>query len=241
MSPDDGAGRDYVHQMREAGYSDDEIREAMLAAGWAERDADLLLGREAAPPPPPPPAGAPPAPATRGTNWTPVAITCAVIVAFVLLTGPIIAAIILPVFARSREKARQTSCMSNLKQLSLAHLMYAQDHGEVLVDAREWPQGVTPFIKNPQVFVCPSDERASRQRSGGLELSYTMNSMASDRRLASVRAPAQTGLLWDGTEVMSRGDPAVEFRHNEGANVGFVDGHVKWMHEGSWSSVELQP
>jgi len=241
MSPDRNAGRDYVRQMREAGYSDDEIRQAMLAAGWAERDADVLLGREAPPPPPPPPAGAPPPPRGKGTSWTPVAIACAVIVAFMLLSGPILAAILFPVFARAREKARESACMSNVKVLGLAHLMYAQDHDEVLVDAREWPQDIMPYIKNEQVFVCPADERASRQRSGGLELSYTMNAMVSGRRLAMVRSPAQTGLLWDGTEVMSRGDPAVEFRHNEGANVGFVDGHVKWTHDGAWSSVELQP
>jgi len=234
MSPGGNAGRDYVRQMRDAGYSDDEIREAMLAAGWAERDADVLLGREAAPPPPPPPADAPPR--GKGTSWTPVAIACAVIVAFMLLSGPILAAILFPVFGRAREKARQSSCMSNVKQLCLGQLMYMTDYGEVMVDAREWPQDVMPYMKNAQVFVCPSDEHASRQRSGGLELSYTMNAMVSGRGLVSIRAPAQIG-----TEIMSRSDSMVEFRHNEGANVGFVDGHVRWMHERSWSSVELQP
>ncbi len=75
MSPGGNAGRDYVRQMRDAGYSDDEIREAMLAAGWAERDADVLLGREAAPPPPPPPADAPP----RGKAWPRSSSRCSVV------------------------------------------------------------------------------------------------------------------------------------------------------------------
>ncbi len=44
----------------------------------------------------------------------------------------ILAAILFPVFARAREKARQTSCLSNLKQLSLGVLMYAQDYDERL-------------------------------------------------------------------------------------------------------------
>jgi len=42
----------------------------------------------------------------------------------------ILAAILFPVFARAREKARQTSCLSNVKQLGLAMLMYAQDYDE---------------------------------------------------------------------------------------------------------------
>ena len=52
----------------------------------------------------------------------------------------ILAAILFPVFAQAREKARQTSCASNLKQLSLAAIMYVQDYDEVfpLVDAG-WP------------------------------------------------------------------------------------------------------
>src|SRR5438132_3273033 len=44
----------------------------------------------------------------------------------------ILAAILFPVFAQARDKARQTACLSNLKQLSLGVLMYAQDYDEVL-------------------------------------------------------------------------------------------------------------
>ena len=43
----------------------------------------------------------------------------------------ILAAILFPVFARAREKARQTSCLSNVKQTALAMMMYAQDYDEV--------------------------------------------------------------------------------------------------------------
>ena len=44
----------------------------------------------------------------------------------------ILAAILFPVFARAREKARMASCQSNLKQIGLSMLMYAQDYDEVL-------------------------------------------------------------------------------------------------------------
>jgi prepilin-type N-terminal cleavage/methylation domain-containing protein/prepilin-type processing-associated H-X9-DG protein len=83
----------------------------------------------------------------------------------------ILAAILFPVFAKAREKARQTSCLSNIKQLGLAFLMYAQDYDErwpavTLADCFSgttwlgivpWTMSVEPYIKNTQIFVCPSD------------------------------------------------------------------------------------
>ncbi len=73
----------------------------------------------------------------------------------------ILAAILFPVFARAREKARQSSCQSNLKQIVLAALQYAQDADEKLPYALvatglAWGDVVQPYIKNSQVFDCPS-------------------------------------------------------------------------------------
>ena len=83
----------------------------------------------------------------------------------------ILAAILFPVFARAREKARQTSCASNMKQIALAALMYSQDYDEKLLrpytyingwgsGLRWWPDLLSPYMKNWQVSMCPSqDER----------------------------------------------------------------------------------
>ncbi len=72
----------------------------------------------------------------------------------------ILAAILFPVFARAREKARQSSCLSNLKQLSLGMVMYAQDYDERLlayyVGGQSWPLLLQPYVKNFQLFRCPS-------------------------------------------------------------------------------------
>lgn len=89
----------------------------------------------------------------------------------------ILAAILFPVFARAREKARQTSCLSNLKQLGSAWLMYAQDYDERVLPSHmpptqnpRWdmwvyalpnpPGGIDsrlmPYVKNQAMFVCPS-------------------------------------------------------------------------------------
>src|SRR5262245_17724349 len=74
------------------------------------------------------------------------------------LCGPvaIIAAILFPVFAQSREKARQVSCMSNVKQLSTALLMYEQDYGRV-PSASNWSDGMYPYVKSYSAYACPSD------------------------------------------------------------------------------------
>jgi len=74
----------------------------------------------------------------------------------------ILAAILFPVFAQAREKARATSCLSNLKQLGLGHLMYAQDYDERL--ASSWARGlighfdwnIQPYLKSTKILLCPS-------------------------------------------------------------------------------------
>jgi prepilin-type N-terminal cleavage/methylation domain-containing protein/prepilin-type processing-associated H-X9-DG protein len=77
----------------------------------------------------------------------------------------ILAAILFPVFAQAREKARQTSCLSNMKELGLALNMYAQDYDGTLMQTSwedpvlkiHWSYLTQPYIKNLQIFVCPSD------------------------------------------------------------------------------------
>jgi len=77
----------------------------------------------------------------------------------------ILAAILFPVFARAREKGRQTLCLNNVKQLQLAILMYVGDYDETFPLALNWDAGVNhdrwfhlidPYVKNKQCWVCPS-------------------------------------------------------------------------------------
>jgi len=84
----------------------------------------------------------------------------------------ILAAILFPVFAQAREKARATSCLSNEKQIGLAMLAYSQDYDEQLVrgwygpngyqrsnntDVYKWMDAVYPFVKSTQLFSCPDN------------------------------------------------------------------------------------
>jgi prepilin-type N-terminal cleavage/methylation domain-containing protein len=77
----------------------------------------------------------------------------------------ILAAILFPVFAQAREKARQTSCLSNSKQLALATLMYVQDYDEtfpmsIYVQAPNTGfsvyDAIAPYLKNVEILQCPS-------------------------------------------------------------------------------------
>jgi len=83
----------------------------------------------------------------------------------------ILAAILFPVFARAREKARQTSCLSNVKQIMLGVQMYSQDYDGRLPegtsywespwspgtsDAGPWYALLMPYLNNVQILVCPS-------------------------------------------------------------------------------------
>jgi prepilin-type N-terminal cleavage/methylation domain-containing protein/prepilin-type processing-associated H-X9-DG protein len=68
----------------------------------------------------------------------------------------ILAAILFPVFARAREKARQSSCASNMRQLGLSMVMYTQDYDERFTGRVMWNQKVQPYAKNEQIFLCPN-------------------------------------------------------------------------------------
>ena len=82
----------------------------------------------------------------------------------------ILAAILFPVFAQAREKARQASCLSNTKQIGTALMMYTQDYDETVVlndtgagtpGRIAWIDLLQPYIKNEHVFRCPSSTRRS--------------------------------------------------------------------------------
>jgi prepilin-type N-terminal cleavage/methylation domain-containing protein/prepilin-type processing-associated H-X9-DG protein len=163
----------------------------------------------------------------------------------------ILAAILFPVFAQAREKARSAMCQSNCRQLATATLMYVQDYDETFIGF--WPgidrkQLLYPYTKSGasnaqldpnQVWYCPSVKNPSSQASYGLNSSLNFVS------LASIQQPADTVLVCDAglnsmgqpitaTHCMSpakavnasngRPDP----RHSGGVMVGFVDAHVKW-------------
>lgn len=172
----------------------------------------------------------------------------------------ILAAILFPVFARAREKARQSSCLSNVKQISTALLMYVQDYDErwcsrwyspeATKEQLVWVWMVQPYVKNWQIWLCPSERGTSfRDTHSGsgctIPSNYMMNcelgktygssgrNWGASKMLAEVAFPAETIMLGDFRS--GSGYPyirhciAPRYRHNEGCNLGYVDGHAKWV------------
>ncbi len=92
----------------------------------------------------------------------------------------ILAAILFPVFAQARESARATSCLSNTKQIAIGQLMYSQDYDETIVPwcnvnrnavpladqlPAVWTSLLQPYIKNKQIFLCPSFNEAGTAKA----------------------------------------------------------------------------
>jgi prepilin-type N-terminal cleavage/methylation domain-containing protein/prepilin-type processing-associated H-X9-DG protein len=132
----------------------------------------------------------------------------------------ILAAILFPVFAKAREKARQSSCLSNTKQVGLAIMQYAQDYDERLPAMRflspdgtwfTWVNAVMPYTKNEQVFRCPSQSLTVVPPAYVVSYGVSFNNLCTDggagprgTSLGSIQAPADS-LLFTETETDTGG------------------------------------
>jgi prepilin-type N-terminal cleavage/methylation domain-containing protein/prepilin-type processing-associated H-X9-DG protein len=170
----------------------------------------------------------------------------------------ILAAILFPVFSQAREKARQASCMSNVRQIGVAALQYAQDYDEQLVGTELgeepeyfWGEMLEPYTKNRAILQCPSSAekfQVSPPEPGfpqgiGCEWSYhyAINDVkdARDNRigaafapLASLTRPAETILILDGWPAPN--EPAEDEERHEVAWVwGSRDTAGNPLHDGN--------
>ncbi|MCC7492409.1 MAG: DUF1559 domain-containing protein [Fimbriimonadaceae bacterium] len=170
----------------------------------------------------------------------------------------ILAAILFPVFAKAREKARQSSCQSNLKQIGISFAMYWDDYDRMAVSCAiggsipaaipwragaraDWADHLYPYMKSPEVLICPSAAQVRPNSSYGNDGGYAYNwryfaNFANVQFMDGVKLPAETILLTDGDGYYcggGRGGPANGWstrprdRHNDLANILWIDGHVK--------------
>ena len=158
----------------------------------------------------------------------------------------ILASIMFPVFARAREKARQTSCQSNLRQLGIAVLMYSEDYDEVFptqaADGAKWDIQIQPYLKNRGIYKCSSHTQDDSESTYGINWLLLGNAQASISNSSAVVMlfdantrksfhPIGWGIESDGFRMASPSyDPGNTFlmKHSEGDSFCFADGHVKW-------------
>ncbi len=172
----------------------------------------------------------------------------------------ILAAILFPVFAKAREKARQSSCNANNKQISIAALQYAQDYDERTCPSTDssavagiWNQKLQPYMKSEQALQCPSSQRPGTGTGSAYGwnfryLTYTFGGATGYGKggiaLANITAPAETINAGDsekntlGYVLDYTGGYLPTGIHNDGSNFCFCDGHAKWLAKSDYEGTQ---
>ena len=166
----------------------------------------------------------------------------------------ILAAILFPVFAQAREKARAIRCVSNMKQQSLAVALYVQDYDESLPIAFNggaiWGTEIFPYVRSVGVFQCPDDsanevESYSANIEGdttGMQNPPQANFNVWGASVGRINSPATFLLIGEQQSVPLLGNdwicltqplPGNTGSQNvhsgrTGSNYAFADGHVKF-------------
>jgi prepilin-type N-terminal cleavage/methylation domain-containing protein/prepilin-type processing-associated H-X9-DG protein len=152
----------------------------------------------------------------------------------------ILAAILFPVFAQAREKARQASCLSNVKQLGLACMMYVQDYDETMpmgLGNGRWYDNVAPYIKNIVIRVCPSQsarlQSNSNVNSGTFYgLNQSMGGANVGVALPLLKAPAGLVMLCDTAQLNQGTLPSNPARYDPTRWREFITGSSDWQTRG---------
>ena len=174
-----------------------------------------------------------------------------------LIFVALIAAILFPVFVRDGPMpSPRSTCQSNLRQISLGMAQYTQDYDEhyppiILSDVARadtfygWADALQPYVKSTQVLNCPLVDAvrlANPTQRGYTDYWYNRNFSGQDAR--KIDTPSLTLLFGDGNdghdettaryslsqlpETWRNDTKSPAYRHLEGANYAFADGHIKW-------------
>ena len=155
--------------------------------------------------------------------------------------GGLIFVLLPPGLGTSKPNRDRSFCQSNLKQIGLAFRQYTRDYDEKLpplsVENKGWTQIITPYVKTDEVFACPAGAANSVGQSD-----YFMNARMARLDEKELSGFVETILVAEGEDNGAANAHLSEiplswredeyspiFRHLEGANVGFLDGHVKWF------------
>jgi len=198
---------------------------------------------------------------TRGSGFT--LIELLVVMAII----SILASMMFPTFAKARNKAEAIVCTSNMSQLGKAFMMYAMDYDHIMpahprntfdnsfqrlgycVDDWTtnscWANGLYPYVKDYNVFLCPTSIGEAPGNSGGVPpISYIMNGCAAGKMMDAPQNPSNCCLMYDWcfdstwAAINPSPDPGApgtfvrayyngQSNHDERLNVLYLDGHAK--------------
>lgn len=132
------------------------------------------------------------------------------------------------VFTRARDSARDVVCLSNMKQVCLAALMFLQDYDERFkLKAESYKKSLMPYVKNEAVFKCPADTTAGP--------SYAFNTNLVGISAQKIHVPAETVMIYEGKA------GKLNFRHAGKATVGFADGHARLVDAAAAKKLRWKP
>jgi prepilin-type processing-associated H-X9-DG protein len=172
----------------------------------------------------------------------------------------LLAGILFPVFARARALARRTQCLSNLRQLAGAHLLYVQDWDEKLPPwilpgparqgepetSRAWTTFLQPYLRSHAILRDPDAPPVVATEQGPPYLAdYSLLTWERAGRRGDPKDPAQRWpgpplslghvvrpsetIQWMDGRTAATWSAGAFWRHGDGLNAAFVDGHAAWM------------
>jgi prepilin-type processing-associated H-X9-DG protein len=154
-----------------------------------------------------------------------LALAGTIVSAVCLLLGLLLPAMLLPALTKMPQKAARVQCMSNVRQLNLALMMYATDNKETFPSGTTWCDSLMPYLgKTTNAYVCPLGSPNQRCH-------YALNARLVGVEMKDIQAPAQTVLIFEtaggwnvtgGRELL----PA-KGRHGGAYAFGFADGHAE--------------
>ncbi len=149
------------------------------------------------------------------------------IIGFCVLAA-VMAAILFPVFAEAKDAAYATNCLSNLKRVATAHIMYSVDNDDRFALAADWQDRIEPFASNPAVFRCP--KLADLPNAFG----YAMIAELSGKKTETVPEPHRQPLHFESTMTSRNASSGLDSipdpsRHARRNGVAYVDGSVEGL------------
>jgi len=170
----------------------------------------------------------------------------------------ILASLLLPALSQARARGRRSVCMSQVKQLAMCNLMYAQDYDEHTLPyctgssgaGYRWYHMMEPYYGSRAVLKCTSQRITDTSVTGGWELSYGINRTAGSSeaayqyvKLGRIKHPDETVMFTDTrandleykafptfySSVSASWGDTISPRHSGGSNFSYYDGHADYQ------------